>query len=613
MRPGHDVKLSTKLRTYSELTMQFQLPSNLQTELLAYDPKLKQLQREQNPTSNKAKPKFPLGAVFDLIPADVVTPTKLEEVVTDLNARGVEHRHTRFTKAVDVATATARTITYAIIYHYEKVWHAAWLPPRGQGDDYVYGYAYAYKNLDSVRKTVPHTLIDNNSKVTVEYIKYGRSEFCVVRHKVTKEEIANGRTAHWWNPSYISYGKGVQIKTTISAFESTLSETIPKWDDSRGFFDRIVTNNDDSRGFFDRIVTNNWAAILGIKDRSKYWNTFDNPEQAKRDTVPSADLFYALADVYKKNNDYHTQTYCIADRIMHIIGKPFFRKWVQSECDEAIAMFNDVDNNLFRKITQPWSRIQKLVEAIDYINKIWPDCPVDFYQTHIEYLIGTRLDHCVGDSVQLWLRNHMQPATFFHILKKHYEDQVNINSSSLSYYTSSETGKKSFYFTEWNDTLSMLDDVLTNHGSLEAPRRWRLTEFHDHVQAEAWKIKHPNASLPQDLFPSPVKVEVGDESWSFFQPHDTHQLSAWGQAVRNCVGNASEYATGVRKKKHFIVLCMVDSKPKFTVQLTVEMGMMSVNQIVGTSNQRLTQEQKDSYTEAFGKALKLQADALKSA
>lgn len=243
---------------------------------------------------------------------------------------------------------------------------------------------------------------------------------------------------------------------------------------------------------------------------------------------------------------------------------------------------------------------------------IWPDCPVDFYQNHIEYLIGTRLDRCVGEKAKTWLRTHMQPASFFHILKKNYEDQINDKSSSLSYYTNSETGRLTFYFSEWNDTLSMLDDVLNNDMTIDPPKRWRLTEFHDHVQAEAWKIKHPNASLPQDLFPSPIKVEVGDERWSFFQPHDTHQLSAWGQAVRNCVGNASEYATGVRKKKHFIVLCMVDGKPQFTVQLKVEMGMMSVSQIVGTSNQRLTQGQKDSYTEAFGKALKLQADALES-
>jgi hypothetical protein len=579
--------------------MQFQLPSNLQTELLAYDPKLKQLQREQNPTSTKAKAKFPLGAVFDLIPADVVTPTKLEEVVTDLNARGVEHRHAQFTKVVDVATPRARTITRAIIYHYEKVWYAAWLPPKGQENDYVYGYAYAYKNLESVRKSLPSTLLQNNSKVSVEYVKYGRSEFCVVRQNLTKEDIANGNTTHWWCPCYVSYGKGCNIRTAISAFESALGQTIPKWDDARGFFDRIVTNN--------------WAAILGLKDRSKYWNTFADPEQAKRDLVPSADLFYALADVYKKNhNDYHSQVYCIIDRVLHIVGTPFFRKWIQSQCDEAIAMFNNPENNLFRKITQPWNRIEKLVQAIDYVNNIWPDCPVDFYQNHIEYLIGTRLDRCVGEKAKTWLRTHMQPASFFHILKKNYEDQINDKPNSLSYYTSTETGKLTFYLTEWNDTLSMLDDVLNNDMTIDPPKRWRLTEFHDHVQAEAWKIKHPNASLPQDLFPSPIKVEVGDERWSFFQPHDTHQLSAWGQAVRNCVGNASEYATGVRKKKHFIVLCMVDGKPQFTVQLKVEMGMMSVSQIVGTSNQRLTQEQKDSYTEAFGKALKLQADALES-
>jgi hypothetical protein len=578
--------------------MQFQLPSNLQSELLAYDPKLKQLQREQNPKASKAKPKFPLGAVFDLIPADVIRPTAVEEAVTSINSRGVENRHHRFTKVVDVATPTARTITHAIIYHYEKVWHAAWLPPKGQENDYVYGYAYAYKNLDSVRKSIPHTIVDNNSKRTVEYVKYGRSEFCVVRQNVTKQDIANGQTTRWWNDSYISYGKGQWIRETINAFESTLSATIPKWSDSRGFFDRIVSNN--------------WTAILGLKDRIKYWNTFADPEQAKRDLVPSADLFYALADVYKSNNDYHSQTYCIADRIMHVIGKPFFRKWIQSQCDEAIAMFNNADNNLFCKVTQPWNRIEKLVEAIDYINKIWPGCPVDFYQNHIEYLIGTRLERCVGEKTKAWLRTHMQPASFFHILKKNYEDQISDKDSSLSYYVHSKTGRMCFHLTDWNDTVSMLDDVLNNDMTINPPKRWRLTEFHDHVQAEAWKIKHPNASLPQDLFPSPIKVEVGDERWSFFQPHDTHQLSAWGQAVRNCVGSASDYATGVRKKKHFIVLCMVDGKPTFTVQLTVEMGMMSVSQIVGTSNQRLTQEQKDSYTEAFGKALKLQADALES-
>ena len=588
------------LRTYSELTMQFALPSSLQSELLAYDPKLKQLQREQNPKASKAKPKFPLGAVFDLIPADVIRPTSVEEAVTSINSRGVEHRHHRFTKVVDVATPTARTITHALIYHYEKVWHAAWLPPKGQENDYVYGYAYAYKNLDSVRKSIPHTIVDNNSKRTVEYVKYGRSEFCVVRQNVTRQDIANGQTTRWWNHSYVSYGKGQWIRETINAFESTVSETIPKWSDSRGFFDRITNNN--------------WTNILALRSYAKYWQEFDNPVQAMLDLVPSADLVYGLAATYASNNSVHSQHFSVVSRVMHIVGKPFFRKWIQSQCDEAIAMFNDPDNNLFCKITQPWKCIEKLVQSIDYINKIWPDCPVDFYQSHVTELLGLRLDRHIPDRTIDWLRTHMQPATFFNLLKQYYEHQRNEKSygDRDHFYTSAETGIVTFYFSEWNDTLSMLNDVLVHGMSIAAPKRWRITEFHDHVQVEAWKIKHPNIGLPQDLFPAPVKVDIDGQRWSFFQPHDTHQLSAWGQVVRNCVGNAKDYAEGVRKKKHFIVLCMIDGKPQFTVQLKVDMGMMTVSQIVGISNQRLTEEQKDAYTQAFGKALHSRNDELKS-
>jgi hypothetical protein len=153
--------------------------------------------------------------------------------------------------------------------------------------------------------------------------------------------------------------------------------------------------------------------------------------------------------------------------------------------------------------------------------------------------------------------------------------------------------------------------VLDKH-ELAPPKRWRITEFHDYVQAESWKIHNPNEKLPQDLFPEPVKVQINNELWTFFQPNDTHQLAMWGQAVRNCVGSASGYAEGVRKKKHFIVLCMVEGKPQFTIQLKVEGGMMSVDQIKGLSNQNLTIDQKDQYTEAFRNALQLRTKQLSS-
>jgi hypothetical protein len=579
--------------------MEFRLPANLQVELLAYDPKLKQLHRENNPTPTKAKSKFPLGAVFDLIPADIVNSTDVMTAVTNINARDVGHRYDLFDRVLDMGSVTERTTPHAIVYHYEKVWYSAWLPPKGQEDDYVYGYAYAYKNLDSVRKSVPYEL--NTNTAPVEYVKYGRSEFCVVRQNVTKEDIAEGNTRRWWVPTHLSYGKGQYIKTAINSFEAALSETIPRWEDQRGLFDRIANGN--------------WPNILSIRASSCYWNTFSDPKQAMRDALPSAALFYELANTYKNGNTaeyYAYHEYHKAYSVMHIISKPFFRKWIQSQCDEAISTFENPENKFFRKVTEPWQRIQKLVESICYINSIWPDCPVDFYQTHIDCLIGMRLDRHVSNQVTKWLQTHMQPASFFHILSKNYKDQWNLNINNLNRYVSKDTGKETFYFSEWNDTLNMLDTVLEKNVEFNPPKRWRLTEFHDHVQTEAWKIKNPNVGLPQDLFPSPIKVEVGNERWSFFQPHDTHQLSAWGQAVRNCVGNSTNYAEGVRNKKHFIVLCMVDSKPQFTVQLKVEMGMMNVTQIAGTSNQQLTEDQKASYTEAFAQALQLQANALES-
>ena len=149
----------------------------------------------------------------------------------------------------------------------------------------------------------------------------------------------------------------------------------------------------------------------------------------------------------------------------------------------------------------------------------------------------------------------------------------------------------------------MMNTILSAGKTIEVPKRWRITEFHDHVQAEAWKIQNTNEALPQDLFPTPVKVQANDQTWTFIQPHDLHQLAAWGQAVRNCVGNASHYADDVKKKKNFIVLAMVDNKPLFTIQLEVNNGMMSVNQIKGVSNSSLTESERDAYTKAFGTAL----------
>jgi hypothetical protein len=78
----------------------------------------------------------------------------------------------------------------------------------------------------------------------------------------------------------------------------------------------------------------------------------------------------------------------------------------------------------------------------------------------------------------------------------------------MRYYMANHTiGLYVYPFRELEDTLSMLGKVIEDKGELAPPKRWRITEFHDYVQAEAWKISNPNEKLPQDLFPTPIKVQ----------------------------------------------------------------------------------------------------------
>jgi hypothetical protein len=261
--------------------------------------------------------------------------------------------------------------------------------------------------------------------------------------------------------------------------------------------------------------------------------------------------------------------------------------------------------------------IFELVKAIRYVDYIWGSAvPVDYYQSNIDNLLGIRSVYRIDSLARDWLSSNMTPASYFHIRSKYYlekMEKVNAEGANTARWDFENTlNIYQFRFNDWDDTCSMINTIIGAGKTIDPPKRWRITEFHDHVQAEAWKIKNPNHSLPQDLFPSPVKVETEGETWTFFQPLDTHQLSQWGQAVRNCVGNATNYAEGVRKKQHFIVLCLVDSKPVFTVQLQVRNGMMSVDQIVAFANKTLSQQEKERYTAAFAAALQEQENRLKS-
>jgi len=146
-----------------------------------------------------------------------------------------------------------------------------------------------------------------------------------------------------------------------------------------------------------------------------------------------------------------------------------------------------------------------------------------------------------------------------------------------------------------------------------------------------WKTRNEDFNLPQDLFAKPVKVtwqqayaddqvylstkdlkgvKTGKSMWSeqedsvisFFQPITSHQLADWGRAVRNCVGN-SNYANMISRKRYFIVLAMVNHKPRYTIQLKLSDGVLVVDQIADIGNRRLSDEERDFVQKSIAYAL----------
>jgi len=564
--------------------MQFQLPSNLQTELLAYDPTLKVLAQQAKPKTTK-KAKYPLGNIPHLIPHNVVRESDQQAAIDHINQQKAPDRYRVFTTPVDVATPQARLKVIAILYHYEQVWYAAWLPPKQQANEYVYGHAYAFKNTAAAAETAPHHIWTSKDKCIEHEGSRGVQTFTYSMN-ITKEDIIandnSGFGAYQWKAPNLYCQKGHQIRDNVTqAFEKSLRENIPTWEDSRGLFDRIRCKN-----IFDAI------------DLPKQMSEFIDPNHGF-----TVDALVAAAEEFNVRATMTSSTYCALTSIAHIITKPAIKKLLQVNLDQATINYSAPSNNKLKPIKQAWNTFLQVINSIDWINNIWPDCPIDYYQTYYRELCrirlsGIRTRSFDNNSTALidWLREHMPVTSLFTMLRKHME-QLD------GRWIDSDVGYERSGFHELNDTFSMAIRIFNHGKELAPPKRWRINEFHDYVQAESWKIQNPNEALRQDLFPEPIRVTRNGETWSFFQPVDTHQLAMWGQAVRNCVGSASHYADDIKKRKHFIVLCMIDGKPTFTIQLVVDMGLMSVKQIAGVANQRLTEEQREAYTEAFREVL----------
>ena len=566
--------------------MQFQLPANLRTELLAYDPKLKALAKALATTASKPKKqRTHLGLPDDIIPAHIITPNDLLAAVTAINQAEVPYRYHTFSSITYDKDMIATKKLKAVVYHYESLWIAAWLP--NADEDYIYGFTYAFKNTEATRKQVYIRDIDIKD-TTIK--KYGRIEFIVYTHLVTAKDVSNGCRSHYWeHDNFKGYNaKGKEIRpSVIQPFKEAIMTSIPSYTDG-GIWDRIDT------------ARNNYYELLGLRHALIPKN---------QNIVPSFELCMEILGVqYTPNSD---RSFTV---MQEKLSKPWFKRYINEQCQLIINTFNDPATKSKKEISSIHKKLIHTLGWILDILDIYPDCPMDYLQTGIQtnmFLSLTRI-HLISyyktDSLaKEWLAINLPVASLFNMLNKYIEDE-----KPNTRYKDNQLDCYMLTFYSFRDTMDMINSVLITDKEIAPPKRWRYTEFHDHVQAEAWKITNPNEKLPQDLFPVPVKVKLDNESWTFIQPIDTHQLAQWGQAVRNCVGASSTYANAVKAKKQFIVLCMVDNKPVFTIQLKVSNGIMHVEQIAGPSNKSLTSIEREKYQGIFQEALQIREKDLVS-
>jgi hypothetical protein len=600
--------------------MQFKVPEALHSVLTQYDSVLKQqakLKKVTDPTKKTTKPKHPHGNVNFLVPADVLSPEELQTTIDHINTQPVEHRHYLFNRP---DTYTGDHASVCLIYHYESMWLAAWLPPKKDQGKYVYGLSIAYKNNVTTTSKLWGTYLvttktQNNplsiiNLGTVQYPKVNRTEYLHCTVYVTKElikRIANSSkyvlsSGHpifsgWKLPNVNSWSKKTcHLYPTIEEFQKELCKTIP---------------NIESEHPFSLITAKNFGTF--IAERTEYSLTGNMREWCEKHELTFDTLLEYILDQY---NNY------LPEHIKPIALKHFNSPAIKAELAKHYALANHWFESSTAgssmknadSITNPIEDIFRICQMIIIVTSIWNDVPVDYFRSRLDDFILIRdpqnffqvnrwQEYKIQRHLQ-WLADNMQVKTFFNMFDKMVQEHKQ-EQAELSYPI------KYINVRTWIDTINMLIR-LVDHSTANAlpaperPKRWRLMEWHDQLASDHWKIKTPNEVLPQDLFPQPININNNGIKLTFFQPMDIHQLAEWGQAVRNCVGSAG-YADGVKKHKHFIVLGMIDNHPFFTIQLDMHNGYMNVKQIVGLSNARLSDQERSLYEESFKQALELQA------
>ena len=582
--------------------MQFQLPVNLRQEVIKYDPTLKKLETETTKTQRK-KPAYPLGNVISLglIPEDIVKLSDQQLAIDTINKASADSRFHAFHKVTGEV--------FAVIYHMKHFWIAVWMPRKKDDEEYWYGISVAFKDNATARKQFTGKLFHNSTRYGhnsalipdishMRSVRLGRTDWCVTTQFITQEHINDGYTRTYWfdvdnNHHVQSYRNNTgATHSVLNVFDKQLKTRIPAWKDTRYTWNDWARTTPDGNTIA-YCLRNLRAGFIGTDEEQQQKLGFEHTTNWYIERFTKSTYFSRVSK--------------------DLLNSKWFRNKVNMMCTKTSAAFNSADPNnaSVKPICQPLAELIKFVESANDLYKLYPDINDDLVKSRYDLLVETEFRVNQKDLALLWIQNNLSHDSFLNMLAKFHEYKQREAEEETSDYRRNWnmhdwTGLYSFFWRDFDDILSMLNQVLTYNNTKQdaskqlnpQPKRWRFQEWHDHLMAETWKIQNPNHDLPQKLFPQPISTD----GHTFFQPIDTHQLAHWGRAAHNCVGS-SNYVEGIKKYKFMIVLCMIGGKPRYTVQLKVDSGMMHVSQIADVGNKRLDDQERSAVEQAFSAAL----------
>ena len=601
--------------------MHFALPENLKVQVLAYDATLKKLAQESAAPTKKGQrdrsKRF--GVPDDLFPAYIATPEQQKAAATAINNGDATH-----------GWRLVAPDKKALLAYYNNVWTAVW-----EDDEHGLGIVYLSKGTGNtfVDKTVEYTLAPGISTwqiAVTDEVAYSsnprmkwRKTHCTLSSENRKRAalgVALREMGHYYSFSCTS------VKTSLPNVGALLPIK-----EHRNYRDRCTASRaaDASRIKFasdgripglgsacDRVlVVAPFPALMHVIDTwsTECYNIIAHPSRIPSKlqegcpdgiydgklTLEGFNWFCALIATGIGGDD-GSDTIAVR-QVIEKANTPTIRRCQQ----EAVELIN---RHFFDPIgTFNGEQVRKAVSTgvytllvVQFFNSFYPEASVDYVHQCIDRVVKNRDRKDIMRNLTTFSSGSLSAGRDWLLKNAPMQTVLGMLFPEQYSYESAQQGI---------DSIRIITRLLSSaeyNDELEPPKRWR--DLHDYMMAKEWKITTPNEALPQDLFPEPVK----NGEWTFFQPRDVHQLADWGRAVRNCVGG-THYSEGIKKKKHFIVLAMVNRLPLITIQLSVDNGVMNVDQISKVSNQRLDSDENMAYQLAFSNALKIRENQLKAA